>query len=192
MQTISDTSYELNYEKGGVAGSLISDTVCLSLNGESSASSLFSHCVEQMPFLGVVKSTELDGLFTNGVLGLAPGEEREFESSGMSNNLIENMFEKGLIKEKIFSFYLGESSDFRNPSTFTLDGYDLDRFAPNSTLSWNYLTDANSWEVKLDNAFLGDSQITLSANRALIDTGTSFLAMPDEEFNSLLYLMQKE
>ena len=145
-----------------------------------------------MPFLGVVKSTDLDGLFTNGVLGLAPGKEREFESSGMSNNLIENMFEKGLIKEKIFSFYLGESSDFRNPSTFTLDGYDLDRFAPNSTLSWNYLTDATSWEVKLDNAFLGDSQITLSANKALIDTGTSFLAMPDEEFNSLLYLMQKE
>lgn len=83
MVEISDTSYELNYEKGGVAGSLISDTVCLTLTD-----TVMSQCVDKMPFLGVVKSTDLDGLISNGVLGLAPGVERHFEESNNGNNLI--------------------------------------------------------------------------------------------------------
>ena len=67
---------------------------------------------------------------------------------------------------------------------FTAGGYDIDRFAWNHTLTWNYLIDDLSWTVSLKEASLGDHMITMKLQSALIDSGTSFLAMPETDLRS--------
>ena len=69
---------------------------------------------------------------------------------------------------------------------FTVGGYDIDKFAPNQTVTWNYVTDTTYWTVKLSTVQIGDTMIPLSTPNAIIDTGTSYLAMPDTEFESML------
>ena len=63
-----------------------------------------------------------------------------------------------------------------------MGGYDIDKFAPNQTLTWNYVTDDTYWTVKLSGVSLGDRAIPLSTGNAIVDTGTSYLAMPESEF----------
>ena len=62
---------------------------------------------------------------------------------------------------------------------FTVGGYDIDKFAPNQTATWNYLTDTTYWTVKLSSVYLGDKKIPVSTTNAIIDTGTSYLAVPE-------------
>lgn len=50
------------------------------------------------------------------------------------------------------------------------------------TISWNPLIDTDYWSVRLSKVSLGDTNIVLSTNKAIIDTGTSYLVVPQAEF----------
>lgn len=67
-----------------------------------------------------------------------------------------------------------------------LGGYNLGKYAPNSTLSWNPLISTNYWMVRLSSVTMGGASLPLSSSRAILDTGTSFLVIPMPEFNALL------
>ena len=69
---------------------------------------------------------------------------------------------------------------------FTVGGYDIDKFAPNQTITWNYVTDTTYWTVKLSKVSLGDMPVPLSTPNAIVDTGTSYLGMPEKEFENFL------
>ena len=119
----------------------------------------------------------------DGILGLSPGK---MEINGQSllrgeqsNGFIDNLYEQGVIKERVFSFFLSDYNDYRQVPMFTVGGYDIDKFAPNQTATWNYLTDTTYWTVKLSSVYLGDKKIPVSTTNAIIDTGTSYLAVPE-------------
>ena len=75
---------------------------------------------------------------------------------------------------------------------FTIGGYDLDTYAPNSTVTWNPLVgnDNNSlngyWTVALSGAMTGNTTVPLTASYGIVDTGTSYLAMPTAELMSIV------
>ena len=69
---------------------------------------------------------------------------------------------------------------------FTVGGYDIEKFAPNQTVTWNYCIDDTYWTVRLSKVSLGDMPVPLSTTNAIIDTGTSYLAMPEKEFENFL------
>ena len=81
---------------------------------------------------------------------------------------------------------IADYNNYREIPAFTLGGYDIDKFAPNQTLTWNYLTDDTYWTVRLSGVSLGNRTITPSTSNAIVDTGTSYLAMPENEFQSFL------
>ena len=76
-----------------------------------------------------------------------------------------------------------------NSSMFTAGGYDIERFAFNKSVTWNEVTDTNYWTVKLRKATIGDTIVVTSTLRAIIDSGTSFLAMPTKDLLNLVDML---
>lgn len=60
------------------------------------------------------------------------------------------------------------------------------------TISWNPLIDTDYWSVRLSKVSLGDTNIVLSTNKAIIDTGTSYLVVPQAEFQSMMAIWSQE
>jgi len=48
------------------------------------------------------------------------------------------------------------------------------------------------WTVKLKKVFLGDLLLITSTRYAIIDSGTSYLAMPDLEFDNMINVVRTE
>ena len=171
----SEDEKVLEYEKGSVSGYVASDHVCLSTNTTS--------CAEEQIWLAIGQSRDLDAMKADGILGLSPGK---MEINGQSllrgeksKGFIDNLYDQGIIKERVFSFFLSDYNDYRQVPMFTVGGYDMDKFAPNQTATWNYVTDTTYWTVRLSSVYLGDKKIPLTSSSAIIDTGTSYLAVPE-------------
>ena len=145
---------ELEYEKGSAKGFIASDRVCLDTNTTS--------CVDDQLWIAIEQSTDLDAMKCDGILGLSPGDvslqddERRALRGNNTNRFIENLYEQGKIQERVFSFFLSEYNNYREIPAFTIGGYDIEKFAPNQTLTWNYVTDDTYWTVKLSQVSLGD------------------------------------
>ena len=57
-------------------------------------------------------------------------------------------------------------------------------------MTWNYCIDDTYWTVRLSKVTLGDMPVPLSTTNAIVDTGTSYLAMPEKEFENFLVYWQ--
>lgn len=147
-----------------------------------------------MLFIEVSKTEELDALKVNGVLGLSPGSTQISTSSSKkeTNSFIESLYKLKKIEERVFSLYISDEANFRNTSMFTAGGYDVDRFAYNQTLTWNPLISTDYWTVKLKKVNVGDLLLITSTKNAIIDSGTSYMAMPDLEFKNLISTVEDE
>ena len=116
---------------------------------------------------------------------MSPVDNQDTSAPGRSS-FLQNLKDAGVIEENVFSFYLTSYDNYLNTSMFTIGGYDLDRYAPNSTVTWNYIENTNYWTVKLSEAMIGNQTIPLSTKFAVVDTGTSYLAMPTIELQSIV------
>ena len=99
----------LEYEKGSVSGYVASDHVCLSTNTTS--------CAEDQIWIAIEESRDLDAMKADGILGLSPGK---MEINGdpllqgeRSKSFIDNLYDQGIIKERVFSFFLSDYNDYR-------------------------------------------------------------------------------
>ena len=86
-----------------------------------------------------------------------------------------------MISKRIFSFYLAQYSDWASESTCTIGGYDLEKYAANSTVTWNPVYSDLYWTVMLSEVSLSNTTFTPSVNYAVVDTGTSYLSMPNSD-----------
>ena len=174
---VSNQVQDLNYEIGKASGYIAKDKVCLSRDDQA--------CVDEFLFVEVHETVDLDGLRSNGVLGLSPSSTDYNMMSGsvMSNSYMQNLKQTGIIDEMVFSLYISIEDE---QSAFTAGGYDIDRFAPGETLTWNPLTDTDYWRVDLEKAVIGEVKVLTSTDSAIIDSGTTFVAMPDYDLESLV------
>lgn len=108
----------------------------------------------------MTETFDLDYLQSDGILGLAPIDGLAKSVPGKSS-FVQNLYDQGVIKNRVFSFFLASYNDFSKESAFTLGGYDLDQYAPNSTVTWNAIQNTNYWTVLLTGASFGSSPITL-------------------------------
>ena len=79
--------------------------------------------------------------------------------------------------------------DDADGSMFTLGGYDLDRFGKDQVLTWNEISNDSYWTLKLKKADIGDTMIITSTDNAIVDSGTSNIAMPNREILSMVDLL---
>ena len=83
-----------------------------------------------------------------------------------------------LIQDRVFAFSLGGTDEY---SKVTFGGYDL-AHTKDGILQWNDLVDNNYWTIAINEAKLGDYTFNLDTNKAIVDTGTSYILMPFDDF----------
>jgi len=86
-----------------------------------------------------------------------------------------------MITKRVFSFSLGGQDE---SSSILFGDYDLERNAkPGSVLSWVPLEDDHYWTIGISQAKLGNYTFDLDTNQAIVDTGTSYILMPANDFD---------
>ncbi|KAL2014216.1 hypothetical protein VTN00DRAFT_1741 [Thermoascus crustaceus] len=97
-----------------------------------------------------------------------------------------NMVSQKLVDEPVFGFYLGDTNKDGDQSEATFGGVDKDHYT--GDLVKIPLRRKAYWEVDLDSIAFGDSVAELDNTGAILDTGTSLIALP----STLAELLNKE
>jgi len=67
------------------------------------------------------------------------------------------------------------------PSVITIGGYDAEKYATED-LKWHDLINKFWWTLKLDGVKLGGEDLPIRTSQVIIDTGTSFTLVPNNDF----------
>lgn len=79
----------------------------------------------------------------------------------------------------MFSLYL---APIGGQSRVTLGGYNSSYVGSNyrnQSIAWNDLVNTNYWSLSLVSASIGDRQLMLSTDLAIVDSGTSYILIPN-------------
>jgi hypothetical protein len=107
--------------------------------------------------------------------GLGLGLPTRDEEIGMS--IVENLAERGVIDEAVFSLFLGEGNNTRD-SELVLGGVDEEHFT-GRLMEFPVPDDAIHWEVKIDGIAYGIHEIALNDTRAEFDSMSTLIGLPE-------------
>jgi hypothetical protein len=112
----------------------------------------------------------------DGILGLA------FKSISVDGipTVFGNLIAQGLVQQQLFSVFLSNGDG--TVGELLLGGIDTNHYT--GSLQYIPVTSDSYWEVEL-NSFVVNGQSYTTANKAIIDTGTSLLAGPTAEVKNL-------
>ena len=105
--------------------------------------------------LSVINIEGLEGLNSDGIVGLAPTSQRT-----QASVLIDELYWNRFINEKVFSFKLSKPGDERK-STLTLGSYSLPVGFSREQISWNKIENPYFWSLKLHQISIGDRTVDL-------------------------------
>ena len=167
----------LNYGSGPVIGHYINETISLS-NEFIVKNQTMVLSTERK-----VVSNNFDGILGLGFNALAGGVP----------TFLDNLKTQGVIQNRIFSFYIDEDTSLSKDmnSELIIGGYDL-KYMSSSSKEFTYLPviDIDYWAVSLSGFKLGNSVMSLNkTTKALLDSGTSFIAIPNSQFSSFVSIL---
>ena len=110
-------------------------------------------------------------LSTNGLIGFSP-----IPYDG--DLFVDKLYEYNQIDSKVFSFSIGAEDEI---SYMTIGGVD-ESFYIADTLTWHTLPDDSHWSVSLNSVSLGNYSVSTTTNTAVLDTGTSYILAPFEDY----------
>lgn len=126
----------------------------------------------------------LQALYSDGLLGLSPNKIDD-----QRPDLFVNVaFEQGAIDEKVFSLYFAGDFDL---SYFTVGGYDVEEFAVED-VTWHKNKGHDFWSVSLEGVQYGQGEDALIYEghvSAVVDSGSSYILMPESNFWDFCYEM---
>ncbi|XP_053923939.1 pepsin A-like [Cuculus canorus] len=115
----------------------------------------------------------------DGILGLA---YPSISSSG-ATPVFDNMMSEGLVTEDLFSVYL--SNNEQSGSFVLFGGIDSD-YTTNG-ITWIPLSSESYWQVTMDSVTASGQAIACASGcQAIVDTGTSLLAVPNNALNNII------
>lgn len=169
----------ITYGIGAISGDVIEDSVSFTKNGPQ---------VDNFRLIMANEEYDLNGTIPDGVLGL--GIEME---NNTKNSLIYSLYEAKIISKPIFSFYL---SDSRRASRLFIGDISSNTYIQkikmeNKPSKCKISPDSHYWECDISSIQLSNnnstSNISFSSNsKAVFDTGTSYIIIPHEDYNTLL------
>jgi saccharopepsin len=168
------SDFEIRYGSGSLSGFVSQDTVQI---GDMK--------IKHQDFAEATSEPGLAFAFGrfDGILGLG------YDSISV-NKIVPpfyNLVNQGLIDEPVFSFYLGDTANGDgDESEACLGGVDEDHFTGNLTRI--PLRRKAYWEVDLDALTFGKETVELDNTGAILDTGTSLIAVP----SSMAELLNKQ
>lgn len=97
-------------------------------------------------------------------------------------NVLQALKTAGVINDRIFTIYFYDNpyANGNVDSMVTFGGYNPSYIQGNYTYS--PLVSTDTWTIEMKEFLVGDQKIALTNTKALIDTGTSYVIMPLEEF----------
>ena len=99
-----------------------------------------------------------------------------------------NLMAQGLVKEKVFSFWLSKTPSLTEGGELTLGGYNTKRFT--GDIHYAPVTVQAYWQIKMDNFKMGATSFcNASGCKAIVDSGTSLMTGPTsavKEINKML------
>lgn len=165
---ISDTTFSIAYGTGQVSGNLATDT--------------FHIAGFNLPLtFGLANNVSNDfGSYPmDGILGLGRGDSTSNTIAAPS--LMDVLSSKSLIKSKLFGIHLSRTSSGVNDGELDFGAPNLGRYDG----ALNYIpTISNTdgfWEIAADDAGVDGKKLGLTSRSAIIDTGTSFILMPNDD-----------
>ncbi|XP_050754472.1 pepsin A-like [Gymnogyps californianus] len=115
----------------------------------------------------------------DGILGLA---FPSIASSG-ATPVFDNMMTEGLVAKDLFSVYLSKDGQ---SGSFVLFGA-IDNSYTTKGISWIPLSAETYWQISMDSVSIGGDSVACSFGcQAIVDTGTSLLAVPNRALSSIL------
>lgn len=160
------SDFEIRYGSGSLSGYVSQDTVQL---GDMK--------IEHQDFTEATSEPGLAFAFGrfDGILGLG------YDSISV-NGIVPPFYQlvnRGLLDEPVFAFYLGDStSEGGDESEICLGGLNREHYTGNLTKI--PLRRKAYWEVDLDALTFGDDRLELERTGAILDTGTSLIAVPSD------------
>jgi len=89
-----------------------------------------------------------------------------------------NMIDQGLLDEKLFAFWLGDTNKGGQGGIATFGGVDESHYK--GKITYAPVRRKGYWEVELEKFRFGDEEMELDGTGAAIDTGTSLIAVPSD------------
>ena len=155
------TRFASQYETGEVSGHISQDT--LWVGDLQIKQQLFGEVTYES---GPIAAGQFDGIFGLG------------HDTVAINNIpppFYNMIDQGLVEKPVFSFYIGEASRSTD-SVWILGG--IDENAYEGELTMLPLRRKVFWKVQLDAITFGEQIAQIEGIGAILDTGTSLIAIP--------------
>lgn len=168
------TSFEIRYGSGSLSGFVSQDVVTI---GDLK--------IKKQDFAEATEEPGLAFAFGrfDGILGLG------FDSISV-NHIVPpfyNMINQGLLDEPVFAFYLGNTANGEGDEAEAVFG-GVDEAHYTGKMTYLPLRRKAYWEVDLDSIKFGDGSVELDNTGAILDTGTSLIALPSD----LAELLNKE
>ena len=86
----------------------------------------------------------------------------------------------------MFAFSIGKSEE---ASSVSIGSYDLEQHS-DGNLQWHDLLDTNYWLLPMNNSTIQGVPVKTSATSVIIDTGTSLVLLPENDFASILSILR--
>ncbi|XP_062859669.1 pepsin A-like [Trichomycterus rosablanca] len=166
----TNTPLAIQYGTGSMTGFLGYDTV--SVGGINVPHQIFGLSQTEAPFMAHMKA--------DGILGLAYPQLAEDHAQPV----FDNMVQQGLVQQDYFSVYL--SSNAQTGSEIIFGGYKTNHFTGN--LVWIPLSSETYWQITMDSVTINGQVVACNGGcQAIVDTGTSLIAGPVSDINSINY-----
>lgn len=167
LNTSSD-KFSLTYGTGEVDGTMAKDKVA------------FANYTLQLEFgLASTASDDFNNYPMDGILGLGPASSNDLGTQ----TVMQALDAQAGLKDNILGFHLQRASDGAKDGTLTIGGVDKSKFK--GDLSYTSIKGGSSWEIPVDDVFVGGKACNFKSKSAIIDTGTSYALMPPSDAKTL-------
>ena len=168
----TDKNFTFKYHDGKTADVDIGyDTV--SIGGKTAKNQVF----------GVAKAVTFgkSNLSFDGIMGMGPGKYGQLQNVTLFHQLIE----QGAVKDSVFGIYFDRINDSTSSdSEVTLGGVDTSKFTGDLVYN-NLVPNASHWQISLDDLIVNGSPLGFKDRTANIDTGTSYITIPETDLTTL-------
>jgi len=166
----SNTSFQVTYGTGAVAGAIIQDDVTIA--GLTLKAHTFGVATEE------TVDFSADTVPFDGLMGLA----KSALSQQQTLTPVESLAQQGLISDAITAYKISRFADNKNDGEISFGAPDQTKFDASTLVTVSNVNTQGFWEVALDSVSVNNQTVNLGGSRtAILDTGTTLMVIPQND-----------